>query len=164
MVASGLEQILALNHGGTSFQQEDEEALLLAEMIQKDSNGADMEQELYELDPCDWEEEDLATAHHRNDAPKPIASSTVLPTKWNAEVNGPYHASLSSDHRTAHYVGKANHPQDVGTVKADRPLPHHQAYFYFEVSECPVCVRELESSVRLYYHAPLEHSRMHAYG
>lgn len=53
--------------------------------------------------------------------------------KWQPEATGPYHASLSSDRRTARYVGKANHPQDVGTVKADRPLPRFQAYHYFEV-------------------------------
>src|SRR6056297_1149550 len=54
--------------------------------------------------------------------------------KWNPEAAGPYHATLSSDRRTARYAGRANHPEDVGVVKADRPLPRRAASFYFEVT------------------------------
>lgn len=63
----------------------------------------------------------------------------LLPRPWNPEGNangggGGYYAQLSADRRTARYVGRgANHAQDVGAVRADRPLPRARDWYYFEV-------------------------------
>ena len=67
------------------------------------------------------------------------SSSTSGHYKWRPEACGSYHAALSSDRRTVRYVGKANHPQDVGTVKSDHPLPRDRACFYFEVEVLSTC-------------------------
>lgn len=110
-------------------------------------------------DPSDWwgEDEEAAAraqthsgSSSSSSAPAPIASlehealssrrppphpqPPPLPRPWNPEGSGAYHASLSADRLTARYVGRgANHGQDVGAVKADRPLPRTRDCYYFEV-------------------------------
>ncbi len=106
-------------------------------------------------DPSDWwGEDEEAVARHSNSSSSPQPPSTPalehealssrrppthpqpppLPRPWNPEGSGAFHASLSADRLTARYVGKgANHPQDVGTVKADKPLPRRRDCYYFEV-------------------------------
>jgi hypothetical protein len=100
-------------------------------------------------DPSDWwgEDEEAAARQCHNPPrsaldhealssrrPPPNPQPAPLPRPWDPEGSGPYHASLSADRLTARYVGKgANHPQDVGTIKADRPLPRTRDCYYFEV-------------------------------
>ena len=75
------------------------------------------------LDPTDWEDVDGVKL------PPPPPGKHVA---WPGEPAGPYHASVGRDRRTLTYVGRANHAQDVGAAKADRPLPRRQALWYFE--------------------------------
>jgi hypothetical protein len=107
-------------------------------------------------DPSDWWGEDEEAAARHSSSPRPPSTPALehealssrrppthpqpppMPRPWNPESSsGTFHASLSADRLTAHYVGKgANHPQDVGTVKADNPLPRRRDCYYFEVWLC----------------------------
>lgn len=125
-------------------------------------------------DPSDWwgaDEEAVAAAataatrhmplgsahyrynHHHDEAlssrPPPTSTQPLpLPRPWNPEGNGGgYYAQLSADRRTARYVGKgANHAQDVGAVKADRPLPRARDWYYFEVGGSDAGKRKTDSN------------------
>lgn len=68
-----------------------------------------------QLDPSDWEEES---------GPSEAQEEAVAMSESKiSNVNGAYYAVVGRDRLSAKYVGKANHAEDVGAVKADRPLP-----------------------------------------
>jgi hypothetical protein len=76
-----------------------------------------------ELDPTDWEEDSPASEQSGAEVHAAMDAGLRQPVR---SLNGPYYAVVSRDRLSARYVGKGNHAQDVGTVKANRPLPKHQ--------------------------------------
>jgi hypothetical protein len=88
------------------------------------SHGAGEEGEVLptELDPTDWEYS-LGTEQTATETRSTMDAGLRQPVR---SLNGPYHAVVGRDRLSARYVGKGNHAQDVGTVKANRPLPRHQ--------------------------------------
>lgn len=75
-----------------------------------------------ELDPTDWEE-GLPDEHGVGEAGAINGTRSPQPVRT---LNGPYHAAVGRDRLSAKYVGKGNHAQDVGMVKANNPLPRRQ--------------------------------------
>lgn len=136
-----------------------------AVVLEEGAPGEEAEEELPSAwDPSDWwgEEEAAACAHAPPPQTSSAAAAAMecealssrhpassaaqhahhngpeLPRPWDPEGNGAaaYHAALSADRLSARYVGKAGkHGQDVGLVKADKPVPRDRDWHYFEVRE-----------------------------
>ena len=57
----------------------------------------------------------------------------ALPSELNT-VTHPRFLAVSKDKTTVRYVGRGNHSQDVGAVRANRPCPQRVLVYYFEVT------------------------------
>ncbi|GAB5035751.1 spry-domain family protein [Nannochloropsis oceanica] len=143
---TGLEQVLALEHSSPGeviiAKEYNGEEYLSEEEMDEAATGWHLSYHHGDVLPSTWDLSDSwgTINDERSALVQGMGSSCSSGHyKWRPEACGSYHAALSSDRRTVRYVGKANHPQDVGTVKGDRPLPRDRACFYFEIEVLSTC-------------------------
>jgi hypothetical protein len=63
----------------------------------------------------------------------------AIPPGWPSQLNTEEcfsvpHVSVLRDKLSARYTGRGNHIQDVGSVRAQHPVPLHEPLYYFEVT------------------------------
>eukprot|EP00455_Lapot_gusevi_P054355 TRINITY_DN8697_c0_g1_i7.p1 TRINITY_DN8697_c0_g1~~TRINITY_DN8697_c0_g1_i7.p1 ORF type:complete len:456 (-),score=77.30 TRINITY_DN8697_c0_g1_i7:140-1438(-) len=73
----------------------------------------------------------------KNDSPSLINLDPCVDWKtWPNEIEireHPHSVEISVDRLTAKYIGKGNHLQDVGSVRANRSVPPNVGIYYFEI-------------------------------
>lgn len=62
-----------------------------------------------------------------------MSSAGEQPTELNTSNHGPG-LEIAKDKLSIRYVGDGRYNNDVGSIQANRPVPHHQLVYYFEIT------------------------------